>query len=459
MSGDTATIEASIASAPQVDPAILEYLVDGARRAGAESADALAVGGISIALARRLGAREEIERAEGADVGLRVLIGQRQAVVSSSDLSRQALDDLIERAVAMARHVPEDPYAGLAAPEQLAANFPTLDSVDPREPSVELLDQRAAAAEDAARAISGVSNSDGADASWGYSRVILAGSNGFFGTFEGSRHSISVAVLAGEGTHRELGSEFTTAVYGEDLRTPEEIGRRAGERAVARLNPRKISTRQVPVIFEQDIAAGMVSALAGAINGSSVARGTSFLQESMGEAVMAPGITIVDDPHLPRGLRSRPFDGEGIAPVRREIVSGGTLNSWILDLHTARQLGLETTGHASRGTTAAPTPAATNLFMQPGTVSPESLIGEIESGFYVDRLLGQGVNMVTGDYSRGAAGFWIEKGEIAYPVSEITIAGNLKDMFQAITPANDLRMRRALNAPTLRIDGMTVAGT
>jgi PmbA protein len=445
---------------PEPDDALnlLQDLIAKACAAGADGADAVMADSVSLSNAQRLGALERLEREESQDLGLRVLVGRRQAVVSSTDVSAKALEELVERAVAMARSVPEDPYCGLAEPEQLAQSFPDLDICDPEEPAPERLIEQARACEDAARAVPGVTNSEGAEAGWSSSRIALAASNGFAGHYAVSRHSVGVAVLAGEGLAMERDYEFTSKVYGADLEDPETIGRRAGERTVKRLGARKAATAKVPVVYDPRVAGGLLGHFSGAINGIAVGRGTSFLKDRMDQPVFAEAITVVDDPHRPRGLRSKPFDGEGVANVRRNIVEAGALKTWILDLRSARQLGLATTGNASRGTSSPPGPAATNLYMEPGSQSPEALIGEIDEGFYITEMMGMGVNGVTGDYSRGAFGYWIEKGALAHPVSEVTVAGNLKDMFLAITPADDLEFRYGVNAPTLRVDGMTVSG-
>ncbi|MCG8360802.1 MAG: TldD/PmbA family protein [Kiloniellales bacterium] len=437
---------------------LLDDLIKKAKAAGADAADALLVEEVALSHAQRLGALERLEREESRDLGLRVLIGHRQAIVSSTDTAPEALDALVERVVAMARSVPEDDFCGLAAPEQLARELPALDIYEDEEPAPELLIERAKACEDAARAVPGITNSEGAEAGWGQARVTLAASNGFRGGYALSHHSIGVSVVAGEGLNMERDYEFCTKVHSADLEAPEEIGRRAAEKAVKRLGARKAGTGKVPVVFDPRIAGSLLRHLASAINGSAVARDTSFLKDKMGEPVFAPGITIVDDPHRPRGLRSKPFDGEGVANRRRDVIEDGRLTTWILDLRSARQLGLETTGHAARGTASPPGPATTNFYLEPGAQSPQDLIGEIQEGLYVTEMMGMGVNGVTGDYSRGAAGFWIERGELAYPVSEVTVAGNLKDMFMALTPADDLEFRYGVDAPTIRVEGTTVAG-
>ena len=438
---------------------LLQDLIAKAKAAGADAADAILVEAVALSHAQRLGKLERLEREEGQDLGLRVFIGRRQAVVASTDFAAETLDELVGRAIAMARSVPEDPYCGIAEAEQLATEVPSLDICDPEEPTPEVLIARAGACEDAARAIDGVTNSEGAEAGWSRSSVALATSNGFAESYGRSGHSMGVAVLAGEGLGMERDYDFSSTVYGEDLEDPAEVGRRAGERTVRRLGPKKPKTASVPVVFDPRVAGGLLRHLAGAISGPSIARGTSFLKDELGATIFAPGVSIVDDPHRPRGLRSKPFDGEGIANHSLEVVAEGRLTTWILDLSSARQLGLETTGHAARSTGGPPGPSTTNLYMAAGELSPEALMADIEEGFYVTEMMGMGVNSVTGDYSRGAAGFWIEKGEITYPVSEATVAGNLKDMYLNLTPADDLVFKYGINAPTLRIDGMTVAGS
>jgi PmbA protein len=441
---------------------LLEDLLGMAKARGAEAADAVVVNGTSVAVAQRLGKLESLERSEGGDLGLRVFIGKKQAVVSSSDLSRKALDELAERAVAMARLAPEDPYCGIADPDQIAGpgtiRAEDLELSADDEPTEATLTENAMKAEEAARAVPGVTNSEGAEASWGHTQIALAATNGFAQAYGVSRHGLSASVLAGEGVGMERDYDYDTAVFAADLRDPEEIGRSAGEKAVRRLNPRKVSSGRVPVIFDPRVSASLIGHLGGAINGVSIARGSSFLKNKMGEILFPEGITIVDDPHRKRGLKSKPFDGEGLANRRRNIIDRGRLTSWVLDLASARQLGLESTGHGARGTGGPPSPSLTNFYMEPGEVTPADLIGAVNEGLYVTEMMGMGVSGVTGDYSRGAAGFWIEKGELTHPVSELTIASNLLEMFAQITAADDLEFRYAANAPTLRVDGMTVAG-
>jgi PmbA protein len=436
---------------------LADRLVAAARRAGADSADAVAVRSVSTGIEVREGAVEESERSESDDVGLRVFVGRRQAVVSTNEIGANAAD-LAERAVAMARVAPEDAYAGLADAAELARDIPDLDLLDPDLPSVAVLEQRAQEAEAAGLAVKGVSKSGGASASAGIGGMVLVTSHGFHGAYLSSRQGVSMTAIAGDGTAMERDYDYSSVIHGSDLDSPERIGRNAGERAIARLNPRKVSTRKVPVVFDRRVAGSLVGHLASAANGSAVARKTSFLKDKMGERLFRPGLRIIDDPLRRRGQRSRPFDGEGVAGKPLAVIEDGVLMSWFLDSATARELKLATTGHAHRGVSSAPSPGPTNLHLEPGQQSPQALMADIADGFYITDLIGMGVNGVTGDYSRGASGFWIEHGKPTYAVSEMTIAGNLIAMFAELTPADDLEFRFGTNAPTLRVEGLTVAG-
>jgi PmbA protein len=358
----------------------------------------------------------------------------------------------------MARAAPEDRFAGLADAGLLTRQFPALDLLDPDMPGVDVLEHRAREAEDAGLAVAGVSKSGGASASAGIGGMVLVTSHGFHGTTLGSRHSIAMSAIAGDGTGMETDYDYTSTLHAADLDSAAAIGRSAGERAVKRLHPRKVATRRVPVVFDWRIAGSLVGHLASAVNGASIARKTSFLREKLGERIFAPNIDIIDDPLRPRGQRSRPFDSDGVAQSVHKVVEGGVLKTWFLDSATARELDLQTTGHAQRGVSSTPSPGPSNLHLSAGAKSPKELIAEIEDGFYVTGLIGMGVNLVTGDYSRGASGFWIENGEPTFAVSEVTIAGHLSDMFKSLTPANDLAFRYGTNAPTLRVEGLTVAG-
>jgi PmbA protein len=434
-----------------------ERLVAAARRAGADDADAIAMRGMSQSVEVRDGTVEESERSEGDNLGLRVFVGKRQAVVSTNDLAVDA-NEFAERAVAMARVAPEDPFAGLADPGLLTKDFPDLDLLDPTLPSVAHLEELAKTAEAAGLAVKDVTRSGGASASAGIGGMVLVTSTGFHGAYLGSRCGVSMQAIAGDGTGMERDYDFSSAIHAADLDPPDAIGRSAGERAVRRLNPRKVPTKRVPVVLEPRIAGSLVGHLASAINGSAIARKTSFLMDKLGERLFADRINIVDDPLRRRGLRSHPFDAEGGAVKRRTLVEDGRLTTWILDCATARELGMQTTGHAQRGVSSTPAPGPSNLHLEPGAITPAELISDITEGLYVTDLIGMGANMVTGDDSRGAAGFWIENGELTYPVSEVTIAGHLLEIFSGMTPANDLAFRYGTNAPTVRVEGLTVAG-
>ena len=446
------------ASLPADDRNLLDDLLKKAKARGADGADGMLARSTSLSHAQRLGEIEKLEREESFDLGLRVFRGQKQAVVSSTDFSAAALDELVDRALAMAATVPDDPWCGLADPDQLSTGAQDLDMVDADEPSGDDLVAMARTCEDAARAVDGITNSEGAEAGWSRTQVALAATNGFSGAYARTDFSVGVSVIAGEGTDMEGDYDYSQAVFRSDLEDPATTGASAGNRAVARLGARKMPTAAVPVVYDPRVAGGLLGHLAGAINGSAVARGTSFLKASLNTAIFAPGVTIVDDPHRRRGLRSKPFDGEGLANDKLNLVEDGVLTTWLLDLATARQLGMTSCGRASRGTTAPPGPSSTNLYLAAGTPTPEELMADIDSGFYITSLMGMGVNGVTGDYSRGAAGFWIEGGKITFPVTEMTVAGNLKDMYRNLRPANDLVFRYGTNSPTVRIDGMTVAG-
>jgi PmbA protein len=434
-------------------------LVEAARKAGADAADALYIGEGSTGLQVRLGALEDVQRSEGEEIGLRFFVGRRSATVSSSDLSREALNALVERAAAMAREAPEDPFAGLAPEDRLMRGaVPDLAGDDGQDPAPALLKERALAAEDAARAVARVTNSEGAGVSAGRSVIALATSHGFARGYSTSGYSASASVIAGTGGGMQRDYATHSTRHFADLDEPEKIGRLAGQRAVARLNPTRLPSGPMPIVFDPRVGQSLIGHLVGAMTGSAIARRTSFLLGKEEEPIFAAGITIRDDPHRPRGLRSKPFDGEGVATRPRDLIAEGRLTGWLLDSASARQLGLEPTGHAARGVSGAPGASATNVDLLPGRLSRKELIGDIVRGVYVTELIGQGVNAVTGDYSRGASGFIIEKGEIGAPVAEITIAGNLLDMFRNLSAASDLEHRRAMNVPTLRVEGMTVAG-
>jgi len=435
---------------------LIAELVARARAAGADAADAVLVSSQGLGVSRRLGRTDHLERSESQDLGLRVFVGRRQAIVSSTSADPAGFKLLAERALDMARIVPEDPFAALLEAPPLEAL--ALDLEDEGEPGAEALVARAAAAEEAAMSVPGVTNSEGASAGWGRSEIALATSLGFRGSYARTSHSVSATALVGEGTGMQRDYDYSTRTHLADLESPEAIGRSAGQRAVARLNPQRPRTARLPVVYDPRVAGSLVGHLAGAINGASVARGTSFLKDRMGERLFAPGVAIHDDPHRLRGLRSSLFDGEGQRAAKLALVDDGYLTAWLLDGRSARQLGLATNARAGRGTGGPPSPGASNLYLEAGTMTPGELMAGIAEGLYVTELLGSSINGLTGDYSRGAAGFMIRGGQLAEPVAEITIAGNLIEMFRALTPADDLRFKRGTDAPTVRVDGMTMAG-
>ena len=434
-------------------------LVERARRAGADAADAVYIADGSESISIRLGKLEDVQRSESEHIGLRVFSGQRSASIGSSDLSDAALDELAARAVAMARAAPEDPYAGLAPQELLFAGpYPDLEIDEAEEPSPQALRAQADEAEDAARAIAGVTNSDGAGAGAGRAIVALATSHGFCGAYGGSSRSISASVVAGEGSGMQRDHAWRTARHSADLPSPASIGTLAGQRAVARLEPGRLKSGPLPVVFDPRVGGTLIGHLLGAIAGPSIARRSSFLLDRLEDQLFDSAIVIADDPLRLRGLRSRPFDGEGLKTEPRTLVQGGRLTGWLMESASARQLGLAPTGHAARGGSGAPGVSATNVHLAAGRLTPEQLMADIKDGVYVTELIGMGVNGVTGDYSRGASGVRIIDGQLAGPVAEFTIAGNLIDMFKALTPANDLEWYRAINVPTIRVDGLTIAG-
>ena len=437
-----------------------ERLVERAIRAGADAADALYTGSGSTSVEVRLGELDHVSRSEGEEIGLRLFVGSRSASVASSDLSDDALAELVSRAVAMAREAPEDRFAGLAPPDLLAkAPFADLDSLDPAEPDLEDLRSRALEAESAALAVDGVTNSSGGSAGASASTVALATSSGFAGAYRASGFSCSVAVVAGEGGSMQRDHAWHSARHLSDLDPAATIGRLAGERAAARLNPARPKSGAMPVLFDPRVSQTLLGHLAGAISGSSVARKSSFLQDRLGERIFADGISIVDDPLRARGLRSRPFDGEGVQVGKVEIVADGVLRTWMAESASARQLGIAPTGHAARGAGSAPGVSPSNFTMAAGRRSREELLAAFPEALLVTELIGHGVNAVTGDYSRGAAGFLVRNGEIGPPVQEITIASNLADMFATLEPASDLELRRGIDAPTILVPKMTVASS
>jgi PmbA protein len=438
---------------------LLAGLLADARRAGADAADAVLYSAVSSGVSWRMGALEDVERSEGRDLGLRILVGKRQAMVSTTDLSKDALTQLVERCAAMAKTAPEDPYCGLAPSERLAkAPFPDLDPGDFAEPDTEVLKRRAADCEAAALSVKGVVNSSGAGASYGQGVKWFATTAGFFGASGGSRHSVSVSVLAQDANGMERDYDYDSRTHLSDMRTPEAIGLRAGALTVERLSPRKLTSRRAPVVFDKRLSDSLLGDLAGAVHGAAIARGVSFLKDKKGAQIFSKGINVIDDPHKKRGLGSRPFDGEGVSSARLKLIDDGVLTTWIMNSAHARQLKLETNGRATRGTSGPPGAGVTNLWLENGAETPAAMLRRIGEGLLVTDMFGPQVNPNTGDYSVGCSGFWLEGGAKAYPVSEITIAGNLLDMFAAIEPADDLEFRGAVNAPTLCVGVMTIAG-
>lgn len=447
-------------SANTMSPDRLTDLVKKAQKAGADHADAVFFTGNSSSVSWRLGKLEDIERSENSDLGLRVIIGKNQAIVSSSDMSDATLDELVSRALDMAKNTPEDPYSGLADKALLALNnLPELDLFDKNDLDEETLKNIAAEAEAHALEIEGITNSEGAGASATKGAITLANSDGFVGHYNSSNFGCSISVIAGEGTSMERDYAWTSRRHFEDMESPYKIAREAAERTLKKLNPRKADTCELPIIYDPRVSRTLVGHLAGAVNGTSIARGTSFLLEMMEKQIFPDNINIIDNPHIPRGPSSRPFDGEGVRNAPLDIIDGGILKNWVLDSTSARQLGLTSNGRASRGTSSPPSPSTSNLYMEAGTVSVEDLLSDIKDGFYVTELIGSSVNGITGDYSRGASGFWIKDGELTHPVNEITIAGNLKDMYMNLTAADDLEIKYGTDAPTIRIDKMMLAGS
>ena len=441
--------------------ALSERLLAAARKAGADAADAVAVTGASVAIDVRAGALEQAERSEGTEIGLRVFMGQRQATVSASDTRDATVAEMAERAVAMAREAPEDPYAGLADPDQLARDIDSsaLDLLDPApEPDPAALEDDARRAEAAALGVGGVSQVQAASAAYGRRHIHLAATNGFSAGYSRSDRTTSCVAISGSGTSMERDYDFDSRLHQSELRAPEEIGRLAGERAAARAGARRPRTGAFPVLFDERISSSLIGHLVQAINGTMVARGSSWLREAMGQQVLPPGLSLVEDPRRPRVSGSRPFDGEGLPTARRALVEDGVLKSWTLDLATARKLGLQSTGNAARGPSSPPSPAASNLELTQGGNSREALIAEMGTGLIVTSMIGSTINPNTGDYSRGASGFWVENGEIVHPVNECTIAGNLRDFLLRITPANDARAHLSRVVPSVLVEGLTLAG-
>lgn len=446
----------------QSPQALCQALIDAAKSAGADAVDAMAAEGSSLSIEVREGKLEQAERSEGTDLGLRVFIGQRQALVSSSDSRPETIAAMAERAVAMAREAPEDPYAGLAPSDQLATNWDiaSLELCDPSdEPAPETLQQDALAAEAACQAVDGITQVQSAAAGYGHHSIYLATSNGFSGGYQRTGRSISCTGIAGTGTGMERDYDGDSRTFQSDLRAADEIGQSAGERAIARLKARRPQTGSYPVLFDERVSSSLIGHALGAINGAAIARGSSWLKDSLGERILPETLSVIEDPHRPRIAGSRPFDGEGLATRKRAIIDNGVLTGWTLDLASARKLGMQSTANAARGIGSVPSPSNWNIALTQGDQSRDDLIAQMGTGLLVTSLIGSTINPNTGDYSRGASGFWVENGEIAYPVNECTIAGNLRDMLMRIVPANDARDHLSRVVPSLLVEGMTLAGS
>ena len=438
---------------------ILQDLIAKAIRQGADGADALIGQAVAFSHQQRMGQSEGVERSESEKLGLRVIMGKKQAIVSGNDFSQKGLEELKDRAIAMAQQVPEDAYCGLADKTQIIGEMLAADAdfEDAHVPDDHDLIQRARAVEQAALAVKGITNSEGSSAQWSLSRVAMVASNGFMGARVSTNHSFFTHVIAGNGLEMEGDYDYASCVFAEDLPNPEQIGTSAGKRALQRLNPKKPPSGQVPIIFDKRVSASLLGNFAGVINGNAIAKKASFLTDCMGKQIFNHHITISDDPLRKRGLASAKFDGEGLPTTYRNFVEKGVLQDWVLDCATARQLGLTSTANAQRSISGLPSPGVGNFTLHAGEMDVESLYKDEPACFIVTHLMGMGVNGITGDYSQGAGGFWVEKGEIIHPVNEATIAGNLKAMFLNSMPANDLEFKQAKNAPSIRIDGMTVA--
>ncbi|WP_068300494.1 TldD/PmbA family protein [Pararhodobacter sp. CCB-MM2] len=440
---------------------LAQALLDAARKAGADAADALVIDGTAVSIDVREGRLEHAERAEGLDIGLRVLVGRRQACVSSSDAKPATLAMMAERAVAMAKEAPEDPYAGLADPDQLSARRDAegLELVDlSPEPEPAELEEDARRAEAAARGVAGISQIDQTGASYSRRTIHLAASNGFAGGYARTSRNTSCVAITGEGTGMERDWASESRIFQADLPSPESIGVEAGERAAARKGSRKPPSGSFPVLYDERISASLIGHLTSAINGTSISRGASWLRDAMGKAVLPAGFTLTEDPLRIRIAGTRPFDAEGLPTGQRALVEDGVLQGWVLDLGTARKLGLQSTSNATRGPSAPPSPSLSNLTLTPGAASRADLIRDMGTGLLVTSLIGSTINPTTGDYSRGASGFWVENGQIAYPVNECTIAGNLRDMLMRMIAANDARQHLSTRVPSLLVEGLTIAG-
>lgn len=440
---------------------LTQGLLEAAKRAGADAADAIAVKGTALSIDVHDGKLEQAERAEGSDIGLRVFVGQRSAIVSASDTRPETMTAMAERAVAMAQEAPEDPYAGLAEPEQVITSWDiaALELADPAdEPEPAALEDDARRAEASALAVEGIGQVQSASAGYSAQQIALSASNGFSGGYERTSRSLSCVAIAGTGLGMERDYDGDSRTFQSELRSAEEIGRNAATRAMERLDPQRPKTGAYPVLFDERISSSLVGHLMAAVSGSAVARGASWLREALGDQVLPKGMHLIENPHRPRMGASRPFDAEGLATQRRAIIDDGTLTGWTLDLANARKLGMVSTANAARSVTGGVSPAVWNLEMTQGTKSPAELMAEMGTGLLVTSMIGATINPNTGDYSRGAAGFWIENGEPVYPVAGVTIAGNLRDMLGSMTASNDARPWLSRVVPSLMVEGMTLAG-
>ena len=444
------------------DKDVMNILIDTALSSGATAADCVLSRSRGVSLTRRLGKDETIERYEDFDTGLRVFVENKIASVSTNENSEAAIREVAKRAVDMAKIAPQDEFSLIATQETLQ-NFPidhniSVDSYDEVEPSIDIIRDRATEVEDIALSVKGITNSDGADASWGEGETLLMTSNGFLGSSKKSNHSVSVVVIAEKDGKMERDYDYSSKVFGQDLKNLNEIGLEAAKKTLARIGAIKPVTGKYPVIFDQRVSRSIASHFASAINGSAIARKTSFLKDMLNKQIANTAINIIDNPFLKRGLGSRLFDAEGLGSRKYTLIENGVLKQWLLDLSSAKQLNLKPTGNARRGISGPPSPGTSNFIISPGDVTPENLIKNISEGFFITDMIGSSISMITGDYSRGASGFWIKNGELSQPITEATIAGNLKEMFMTLQPANDLDYSHSINSPTLLIEGMTIAG-
>ena len=435
-----------------------DFLIKKSKKSGADSVDVVYIENTNIDVGCRLKKIEKLERSESNDIGLRFIKNKKQVIVSSNDLTKKNLEELIYKASKMVGAIPRDPYCSIAKKKDLIKKIPNLEIFDSKEPTIKSLKDKVIEAENAGLNVKGVTNSEGAEIGWNKSKIYLFNSNGLNVSYQSSSYDIYAVLIAGRGTLMEREYEFASSVFEKDLTKASLVGKKAGELAVKKINPKKIKTSKIPVIFSPRVANSFLKHLSSAINGNSITRGTSFLKKKLNKKIFSSNINIIDNPLKKRGLQSKPFDGEGLETKKTQIIKNGELKTWFLDLATAHQLRLKSTAHASRNISSPPTPSPTNLYFEPSNISPKSLIGNIKKGVYLTELMGSSVNLTNGDYSRGGSGFWIDKGEITYPINGITIADNLNEMFKKIILANDLEFKHGLNSPTMLIEDMIVAG-